>query len=264
MCEAPRSNVADSAAPILVVDALVKHYGGVRAVDGVSFGVDRGSITGLIGPNGAGKSTALALVGGYVAPTAGRVRFDGEDITTMPMYARARRGLVRTFQMARVFGNLTTIENLLVAAPDQRGESLAGVLGGRRVWRRQEKELVEQACEMLDTFAMGAKADEPARNLSGGQKRAVEIMRALMMAPKLLLLDEPMAGLSPSLSRQLEDVLLGLAARGLSLLLVEHELDTVDRICGKVVVMAQGRVLSEGRMSELRLSREVQDAYVIG
>ncbi len=256
--------MADVAAPILEVDNLAKHYGGVRAVDGISFTVARGSITGLIGPNGAGKSTALAVVGGYVGPTSGTVRFDGADITSMPMYARARRGLVRTFQMARVFGNLTTIENLLVAAPAQRGERAAGVLGGRRYWRNQESELVEQARAMLDTFAMGSKADEPARNLSGGQKRAVEIMRALMMRPKLLLLDEPMAGLSPSLSRQLEDVLLGLAAGGLSLLLVEHELDTVDRICGTVVVMAQGRVLSEGRMAELRLNREVQDAYVIG
>jgi ABC-type branched-subunit amino acid transport system ATPase component len=252
------------AAPILEVDNLVKHYGGVRAVDEVSFSVTRGSITGLIGPNGAGKSTALAVIGGYVAPSSGRIRFDGSDITAMPMYARARRGVVRTFQMARVFGNLTTIENLLVAAPGQSGETAAGVLGGRRAWRNQERELVEQARAMLNTFAMGAKADEPARNLSGGQKRAVEIMRALMMRPKLLLLDEPMAGLSPSLSRQLEDVLAGLAAEGLSLLLVEHELDTVDRICGKVVVMAQGRVLSQGRMSELRVNREVQDAYVIG
>ncbi len=257
-------SLGDGAAPILEVDNLMKHYGGVHAVDGISFTVARGSITGLIGPNGAGKSTALAVVGGYVAPTSGRIRFDGADITSTPMYVRARRGLVRTFQMARVFGNLTTIENLLVAAPAQRGESAAGVLGGRRFWRSQESQLVEQARTMLDTFAMGAKADEPARNLSGGQKRAVEIMRALMMQPKLLLLDEPMAGLSPSLSRQLEDVLLGLAADGLSLLLVEHELDTVDRICGKVVVMAQGGVLSQGRMSELRLNRQVQDAYVIG
>jgi ABC-type branched-subunit amino acid transport system ATPase component len=256
--------LGDGAAPILEVDNLMKHYGGVHAVDGISFTVARGSITGLIGPNGAGKSTALAVVGGYVAPTSGRIRFDGADITSTPMYMRARRGLVRTFQMARVFGNLTTIENLLVAAPAQRGETAAGVLGGRRLWRSQESQLVEQARTMLDTFAMGAKADEPARNLSGGQKRAVEIMRALMMQPKLLLLDEPMAGLSPSLSRQLEDVLLGLAADGLSLLLVEHELDTVDRICGKVVVMAQGGVLSQGRMSELRLNRQVQDAYVIG
>jgi ABC-type branched-subunit amino acid transport system ATPase component len=251
-------------APILEVDNLVKRYGGVHAVDGISFSVARGSITGVIGPNGAGKSTALAVIGGYVPASSGTVRFDGADITSTPMYVRARRGLVRTFQMARVFGNLTTIENLLVAVPGQRGETAAGVLGGRRSWRRQEAELVEQARTMLDTFSMGAKADDLARTLSGGQKRAVEIMRALMMRPTLLLLDEPMAGLSPSLSRQLEDVLLGLAETGLSLLVVEHELDTVDRICGTVVVMAQGHVLSQGRMSELRLNREVQDAYVIG
>lgn len=253
-----------NSAPILEVDGLEKHYGGVHAVDGVSFTVERGSITGLIGPNGAGKSTALAVIGGYVSPTDGRIRFDGTDITGHAMHARARLGLVRTFQMARVFGNLTTIENLLVAAPAQRGESAAGILAGRRFWRSEEDRLVERARGLLDTFGMSAKADDPARTLSGGQKRAVEIMRALMMSPKLLLLDEPMAGLSPSLSRQLEDMLLTLAAGGLSLLLVEHELDTVDRLCGKVVVMAQGRVLSEGRMSELRLSREVQDAYVIG
>jgi len=166
--------------------------------------------------------------------------------------------------MARVFGNLTTIENLLVAVPRQRGESAAGILAGKRYWRGEERQLVENARVLLDTFGMSTNADDPARTLSGGQKRAVEIMRALMMKPKLLLLDEPMAGLSPSLSRQLEDMLLRLAGDGLSLLLVEHELDTVDRLCGKVVVMAQGRVLSEGRMAELRLSREVQDAYVIG
>jgi branched-chain amino acid transport system ATP-binding protein len=249
---------------LLEVDRLEKHYGGVRAVDGISFTVERGSITGLIGPNGAGKSTALAMIGGFVQPSGGRIRFDGVDITGMAMHARARMGLVRTFQMARVFGNLTTLENLLVAAPRQRGERTAGVIGGRRIWRSQEKELVSEAQAMLETFSMASKANELAGTLSGGQKRAVEVMRALMMQPKLLLLDEPMAGLSPSLSRQLEDVLLKLADGGLSLLLVEHELETVDKLCGKVVVMAQGKVLSEGRMSELRLSREVQDAYVIG
>ena len=254
----------DAGTVILDVDRLEKHYGGVHAVDGVSFTVERGSITGLIGPNGAGKSTALAVIGGYVSPTAGRIHFDGADITGYPMHARARVGLVRTFQMARVFGNLTTIENLLVAVPRQRGESAAGILAGKWFWRGEERQLVERARALLDTFGMSTKADDPARTLSGGQKRAVEIMRALMMKPKLLLLDEPMAGLSPSLSRQLEDMLLRLAGDGLSLLLVEHELDTVDRLCGKVVVMAQGRVLSEGRMAELRLSREVQDAYVIG
>jgi len=254
----------DLSAPVLEVEHLEKRYGGVRAVDGVSFTVARGSITGLIGPNGAGKSTVLAVIAGFVPPSGGRIRFDGLDVTGEAMHVLARRGLVRTFQMARVFGNLTTIENLLVAAPAQRGESPLGVLGGRRYWFRQERQLVEEARAMLDTFGMATKADEPARNLSGGQRRAVEIMRALMMKPRLLLLDEPMAGLSPSLSHQLEDVLLKLADGGLSLLLVEHELDTVDRLCSKVVVMAQGKVLSEGRMAELRLSREVQDAYVIG
>lgn len=249
---------------LLEVVDLHKHYGGVRAVDRASFTVERGSITGLIGPNGAGKSTALAVIGGLVPPSAGRVRFEGADITRLPMHIRARRGLVRTFQMARVFGSLTTLENLVVAAPDQRGERAAGIILGRRYWREQEQRLVDEARALLETFGMTEKADELARNLSGGQKRAVEIMRALMMKPKLLLLDEPMAGLSPSLTRDLEDVLLGLTGRGLTLLLVEHELDTVERLCGKVVVMAQGRVLSEGRMSELRLSREVQDAYVIG
>ena len=256
--------MSETTNPILEVSELSKHYGGVRAAEGVSFTVERGSITGLIGPNGAGKSTVLAVVAGLLAPTGGRIRFDGRDITGRAMHVLARQGLARTFQLARVFGNLTTIENLLVAAPGQRGERLLGVLGGKRSWREQEEALVADAKEMLNTFGMAGKEDEPARNLSGGQKRAVEIMRALMMKPKLLLLDEPMAGLSPSLSRQLEDVFLDLVAGGLSLLLVEHELDTVDRICGKVVVMAQGRVLSEGRMSELRLRKEVQDAYVIG
>jgi ABC-type branched-subunit amino acid transport system ATPase component len=250
--------------PILEVTDLTKHYGGVHAVEGVSFTVERGSITGLIGPNGAGKSSVLAVIGGFIPPTRGRVRFDGQDITGVAMHVLARRGLVRTFQLARVFGNLTTLENLLVAAPEQRGEKLSGLIGGRRAWRAQETALVAEAKETLRVFGMEAKMDQPARTLSGGQKRAVEIMRALMMRPKLLLVDEPMAGLSPSLSRQLEEIFLKLVADAkLSILLVEHELDTVDRICGKVVVMAQGKVLSQGRMSELRVRKEVQDAYVI-
>lgn len=250
--------------PILEVVDLVKHYGGVRAVDGVSFSVERGTITGLIGPNGAGKSTALNVIGGFLPPDSGRVLLDGEDVTGQAMHRLARRGLVRTFQMARVFGGLTAIENLLVAAPVQRGESALGIFGGKRVWGKQESDAVERAREMLQAFGMQDKADEYARNLSGGQKRAVETMRALMTEPKLLLLDEPMAGLSPSLSRQLEELFLKLTRDGLSLLLVEHSLDTVDRICSKVVVMAQGKVLAEGRMTELRARKEVQDAYVIG
>ncbi len=256
--------MSSPASPLLEVRDLVKHYGGVHAVEGVSFTVERRAITGLIGPNGAGKSTVLNLISGFMPPTKGTILFDGEDVTGRPMHHMARRGLVRTFQLARVFGNLTALENLLVAAPKQRGETTLGILGGKWYWGEEERQLVAQAKEMLAAFGMAGKEDDYARNLSGGQKRAVETMRALMTRPKLLLLDEPMAGLSPSLSRQLEELFVKLTAEGLTLLLVEHELDTVDRICGKVVVMAQGKVLSEGRMSELRTRREVQDAYVIG
>jgi neutral amino acid transport system ATP-binding protein len=256
--------VSAPAQPILEVQNLVKYFGGVHAVDGVSFTVDRGSITGLIGPNGAGKSTALNVIGGYLPPSGGTVRFDGVDVTGKPMHALARRGLVRTFQLARVFGNLTALENLLVAAPRQRGETALGVLGGRTYWGSQEKAFVAEAKQLMKGFGMEGKEDEYGRNLSGGQKRAVETMRALMMKPKLLLLDEPMAGLSPSLSRQLEEMFLKLRDEGLSLLLVEHELDTVERVCSKVVVMAQGKVISEGGMAELRTRKNVQDAYVIG
>jgi ABC-type branched-subunit amino acid transport system ATPase component len=250
--------------PILEVRDLVRHYGGVRAVDGVSFTVQPGSITGLIGPNGAGKSTVLNVIAGFVSPGGGRVMFDGQDVTGWAMHRLARRGLVRTFQMARVFGGLTAIENLMVAAPAQRGETLLGVLLGRPYWRADERRLLSDSREMMQSFGMEPKTDDLARNLSGGQRRAVEIMRALTAKPKLLLLDEPMAGLSPSLGRQLQDLFLELAASGVSLLLVEHELDVVDRLCTKVVVMAQGKVLTEGRMSELRTRKEVQDAYVIG
>jgi ABC-type branched-subunit amino acid transport system ATPase component len=256
--------VGSAPRPILEVHDLVKHYGGVRAVDGISFTVERGTITGLIGPNGAGKSTALNVIGGFLPPESGRVLLDGKEVTGQPMHRLARKGVVRTFQMARVFGGLTTIENLLVAAPVQRGESALGLLGGKRYWGAQESEVLDRAKQMLGAFGMQDKADDYARNLSGGQKRAVETMRALMTKPRLLLLDEPMAGLSPSLSRQLEDLFLELAHDGLSVLLVEHSLDTVERLCTNVVVMAQGKVLAEGQMSELRTQKEVQDAYVIG
>ena len=249
---------------ILEVRDLVKHYGGVRAVDGVSFSVLPGTITGVIGPNGAGKSTVLNMIAGFTPPGAGRVLFDGQDVTGWPMHRLARHGVVRTFQMARVFGGLTALENLMVAAPAQRGETLLGILVGRPYWQAQERRLVDDSRDMMRTFGMDAKTDDAGRNLSGGQRRAVEIMRALTAKPRLLLLDEPMAGLSPSLSRQLQDLFLELAAAGMSLLLVEHELEVVDRLCSKVVVMAQGKVLTEGRMSELRTRKEVQDAYVIG
>lgn len=249
---------------LLAAEDLGKHYGGVRAVDGATLMISPGSITGLIGPNGAGKTTVLGIISGFIRPDSGCVRFGGQDVTRLPAYRRARRGLVRTFQLPHEFGRLTTIENLMAAAPGQRAETAVGILAGKPYWRAQDREILARAARLLDLFGMTDKADEPAARLSGGQKRMLEVMRALMAQPALLLLDEPMAGLSPALSSRLEQICLGLKAEGLSIVLVEHELGAVDRLCDHVVVMAQGRVLSEGTMAELRVSKEVQRAYVVG
>ncbi len=250
--------------PALVVSGLVKRYGGVHAVDGATFTIDAGRITGLIGPNGAGKSTALGLISGFVRADDGQLMLAGRDIGGLAAYKRARLGVVRTFQLPREFRALTTLDNLLVAVPGQRGESAAGVVLGRRWWRGQEDLLVARATELLDLFGMSDKRYQRAGQLSGGQKRMLEVMRALMASPRLLLLDEPMAGLAPALAERLESACRELADRGLSILLVEHELRAVERLCERVVVMAQGKVISEGRMAELRTRKEVQDAYVIG
>jgi ABC-type branched-subunit amino acid transport system ATPase component len=221
-------------------------------------------ITGLIGPNGAGKSTVLGLISGFLRLDGGTLHFDGREAGSLAAYQRARLGIVRTFQLPREFRALTTIENLLVAVPHQRGESLAGVAVGRRLWRREEAAAVDRATALLELFGMADKRNDRAATLSGGQKRMLEVMRALMAAPRLLLLDEPMAGLSPALAERLEAACAELAAQGLSILLVEHELRAVERLCERVVVMAQGKVISEGRMAELRTRKEVQDAYVVG
>jgi len=173
-------------------------------------------------------------------------------------------GLVRTFQLSREFGSLTTLENLLVAVPGARSESSLGVLGGRRYWGREEREITENARGLLALFQMEDKAFERAGNLSGGQKRMLEVMRAVMMRPRLLLLDEPTAGLSPRLTHRLGDACLALREQGLSILLVEHELETVERLCDTVVLMVQGKVFAEGSMADLRTRREVQEAYIAG
>ena len=254
----------DRSAVCLEVDGLRRHFGGVWAVDGASFTVRRGSITSLIGPNGAGKSTVVGLVGGAIRPHAGRVIFQGEDVTRLPPHHRARRGLVRTYQLSSEFGKLTVLENLLVAGPRQRGESLMTLLTGKRRWRDQELELVDRARSLLERFGMTEKQDEYAGVLSGGQKRLVEIMRSLMAEPRLLLLDEPMAGVNPTLARSIENDLVELARDGLTLLMVEHELDVVERVSDAVVVMSFGKVIGTGSMAELRARQEVLDAYLGG
>lgn len=250
---------------LLVVEGLKRSFGGVHAVDGVSFRVTTGSITGLIGPNGAGKSTAVGTIAGALRPSAGSIEFDGQDITELAPMKRARRGLIRTFQTSSEFQRLTVLENLLVGAQNNPGETLLGALvRGGRSWRAHERELVTQARDLMGRFQMSDKENEWAGNLSGGQKRLLEIMRGLMAEPKLLLLDEPMAGVNPTLARGIEEHLRRLNDEGLTMLMIEHELGVVERLCGRVVVMAQGKVISEGTMESLRSEQEVLDAYLVG
>jgi branched-chain amino acid transport system ATP-binding protein len=250
---------------LLRVEDLRRSFGGVHAVDGISFGVRAGTITGLIGPNGAGKSTALGMVAGAIRPSGGSIVFDGHDVTGSPPMRVARKGLIRTFQISSEFQRLTVLENLLVAAPAHAGESLVGsLLVGPRAWRAQEQELVERARRLLARFEMQEKEDEYAGNLSGGQKRLLEIMRSLMANPKLLLLDEPMAGVNPTLARRIEGHLQELCDDGLTMLMVEHELGVVERLCDHVIVMAQGKVISEGPMEIIRKNKEVLSAYLVG
>jgi branched-chain amino acid transport system permease protein len=243
---------------------LVRDFGGVHAVAGVSVEVRRGTLTGLIGPNGAGKSTLLAMLAGTLPATSGQVIYQGADVTGQPAYRRARLGLVRTFQLASEFKRLTVMENLLSAVPGHRGDSLAGALRGRRYWRRDEDAAIARARVLLERFGLSRYADTYGGDLSGGQRRLTEIMRALMTEPDMLLLDEPMAGVHPRLARQIGDQLLGLCAEGMTILMVEHELAIMDEFCDPVIMMAEGAVLATGTMADLRARADVVEAYLVG
>jgi branched-chain amino acid transport system permease protein len=249
---------------ILSCSGLTRSFDGVRAVDDVSMSFQRGRLTGIIGPNGAGKSTALAMLAGTLRPTAGTILYRDEDVTAMPAYRRARLGLVRTFQLASEFKRLTVIENLLTAIPDQRGDTFRGAFLGRRYWGAQEREAIARAEAMLERFGLSSLADRYAGDLSGGQRRLVEIMRALMAEPDVLLLDEPMAGVHPHLAHEIGMQLVQLGEAGMTVVMVEHELSIMDEFCDPVIVMAEGAVLAEGTMAALRAKEEVVEAYLVG
>jgi branched-chain amino acid transport system ATP-binding protein/branched-chain amino acid transport system permease protein len=249
---------------ILECVGLSRSFEGVHAVDDVSLAFQRARLSGIIGPNGAGKSTVLAMLAGTLPPTAGRILYRGADVTSLPAYRRARLGLVRTFQLASEFKRLTVMENLIAAIPDQRGETFRGAFLGRRYWGPQEREAVDRAAAMLERFGLSALGDRYAGELSGGQRRLVEIMRALMADPEVLLLDEPMAGVHPRLAHQIGMQLVALCEAGITVVMVEHELSIMDEFCDPVIVMAEGRVLAEGTMAALRSNAEVVDAYLVG
>ena len=249
---------------VLEVVGVSREFGGVRAVDDVSFSVRAGTLTGLIGPNGAGKSTLLAMVAGTLPVSSGTVIYRGQDVTGLAAFRRARLGLVRTFQLASEFKRLTVMENLLSAVPGNRGDSFRGAVLGKRYWRADETAAIARAEEMLERFGLEGFANDYAGDLSGGQRRLVEIMRALMAEPGMLLLDEPMAGVHPNLARRIGDQLVALCAEGMTILMVEHELAIMDEFCDPVVVMAEGAVLAEGTMAQLRARSEVVEAYLVG
>ncbi|HUV58207.1 MAG TPA: branched-chain amino acid ABC transporter ATP-binding protein/permease [Acidimicrobiales bacterium] len=249
---------------ILSTQGLTKSFHGVTVVSDVTIAVHQGRVTGLIGPNGAGKSTTLAMLAGTLPSSGGQIFYEGRDITNVPSNQRASLGLVRTFQLASEFKKLTVLENLVSAIPKQSGDSFWGAMRGRRHWGREDKENIERAMEILGGFGLEQYADAYAGGLSGGQRRLVEIMRAMLAEPKVLLLDEPMAGVHPNLAHKIGDQLTRLAEGGMTILMVEHELSIMDAFCDPVIVLAEGRVLAQGTMAELRLNSEVVEAYLVG
>ncbi|HYH53562.1 MAG TPA: ABC transporter ATP-binding protein [Solirubrobacterales bacterium] len=248
---------------LLEVDGVVKRFGGIDAVNGAGFTVERQSVTALIGPNGAGKTTLFNLVTGFAQADRGSVRFDGEEVAGMPSYAIARRGMVRTFQLARALAAMPVLDNMMLAAPEQPGERLRNVLLRPRAVRAREREVHEQALELLEVFGLGEKADDYAGTLSGGQRKLLELARALMARPRMLLLDEPMAGINPTLGRRLLDHIQRLRSEeGMTFLFVEHDMEVVMNHSDRVVVMAEGRVIASGEPHEVRSDPAVVDAYL--
>lgn len=254
-----------SATEVLRVENLVKHYGGVQAVRGVSFTVPEASITGLIGPNGAGKTTTFNCIAGAEKPTDGKVYLYGDEITGMPTHKLYELALLRTFQLSQEYRKLTALENLMVAAPEQAGESIfANWLAAAKV-RAREAEVLERARDTLEFLGLTHVAMELAGNLSGGQKKLLELGRTMMTDAKLVLLDEPGAGVNPTLMLKVIEMIRRLnEERGYTFCIIEHDMDLVADLCQHVIVLAEGQILTEGKMAEVRENQQVIDAYFGG
>ncbi|HEY8028074.1 MAG TPA: ABC transporter ATP-binding protein [Gaiellaceae bacterium] len=247
---------------LLVARDLVVTYGGVRAVNGVSLDLAPGESLGLIGPNGAGKSSLLAALGGQTRLAGGSIVLDGHEIGRLPAYRRARMGITRTFQMTSEFARMTVFENLVTAGHGAHGASLGRVVLRRHETRQSEREVASRAWSVLDRFEMAHAADLYGSELSGGQRRLVEIMRCLMREPRVLLLDEPMVGVAPHLVEKLLADLRSIRDDGIALVVVEHALEVVQELCERVVVMALGRPISSGTFDAVVADPAVQAAYV--
>ncbi len=241
------------------------HFGGLRAVDDVSFDISDGRITGLIGPNGAGKTTMFNAIAGHEPLSAGRILLGEMDITNLAPHRRAELGLARTFQIPHEFHRLTVLENLMAAAPMPLGENVLNVIFRRGLYRSEEQQIFHQAREMIEFLEITQVAEEKAGNLSGGQKKLLELGRALMRKPAIVLLDEIGAGINRTLLSKIADKIQLLNRdKGLTFCLIEHDLDYVSKLCHDVVVMAQGNILMRGTVDEVRRDERVIEAYFGG
>jgi branched-chain amino acid transport system ATP-binding protein len=248
---------------MLVVENVSKSFSGLLAVDDCSLEITNQAITGIIGPNGAGKSTLFNIIAGFLKPTSGRILLAQQDVTGVPAHQLFHKGLVRTFQIPRELGRMTVLENLLLVPPQQLGENLLMSWVRWQKVTRQEQQIVQKAEEVLEILNLIHLRDELAQNLSGGQKKLLELGRSLMVDPQVILLDEPAAGVNRTLLRDLTDIIRRLnTERGCTVCLIDHDLDLIGKLCDRVIVMAQGTVLAQGSMDEIRQHPEVQAAYL--
>jgi len=247
---------------LLSAKGLSKSFGGIRAVNNAYLDVPQGSITGLIGPNGAGKTTLFNLLSNFIRPDKGEVFLDGQPIHQLPPYQIALKGCVRTFQVARVLSRLTVLENMLLASPGQTGENFLNVWFQGAKIRQQEQENRAKALDILDSIGLGEKAQDYAGALSGGQRKLLEIGRVLMTEPKLILLDEPAAGVNPTLIAQINDHIIEWNRQGITFLIIEHNMDVIMSLCHHVWVLAEGTNLADGIPSEIQKNERVLKAYL--
>jgi len=256
--------LAERARVLLEVRGLSKSFGGAQVVRDCTFDVAEGEVVGLIGPNGAGKSTIVDLLTGFARPDAGVVRFAGGEIQGWPPHRISRRGLVRTFQLPKEWPDLTVMENMLIAAPDEGRETLWRPFVAARQLRRAEDADRERARAILEEFDLLTARNARAGALSGGQKRLLEFARIAMARPRMMVLDEPTGGVNPILGDRIGDAIVGVAAGGGTVMIVEHDLAFIERVCHSVIVMASGTVIATGPFSALRSHRAVLDAYIGG
>ena len=245
------------------VEDLHKHFGGFRAVDGASLEIARGSITGLIGPNGAGKTTLFNVIAGVLPPTSGRVLMEGEDITGLPPHALFLKGLLRTFQIAHEFHSMSVRENLMMVPPEQSGENLWSAWFRRGAVAQEERRIAAKADEVMEFLTIDHLAEEKAGNLSGGQKKLLELGRTMMTDARIVFLDEVGAGVNRTLLNTIADAIMRLnEERGYTFVVIEHDMDFIARICGPVICMAEGKVLAEGTIEEIKNDERVIEAYL--